>query len=93
MKVVRSLDRLKDDLSKMLVRQEPDVIFTERSNANDPGAVEIFDGGDKANANIGKGGGSGGGGVRRGEGSASASASSSGGGGGKTVGAHLAILR
>ena len=92
--MVTSLDRLKEDLSKMVVRQEPDVIFTEGSNASNDrsGAVEIFDGGDRANANNAdtrKGGGSGGGGSRSGEGSGS----SSGGGGGKTVGAHLAILR
>lgn len=90
MKVVRSLDRLKEDLSQMLVRQEPDVIFTGRSNANDPGAVgtnHSFDSASNVNkgntGNTRGGEGSGGGSTGRGEGSGS----------GKTVGAHLAILR
>ncbi|CAM9734945.1 unnamed protein product, partial [Laminaria digitata] len=97
--VVRSLDRLKEDLSKMLIRQEPDVIFTERTNANDRAAVDVFDGGDGAatasnannanNASTRAGGSGEGGGAGRGGGSGSGG----GDGGGKTVGAHLAILR
>lgn len=97
--MVRSLDRLKEDLSKMLIRQEPDVIFTERTNANDRAAVDVFDGGDRAatasnannanNASTRAGGSGEGGDAGRGGGSGSGG----GDGGGKTVGAHLAILR
>eukprot|EP00904_Undaria_pinnatifida_P009351 jgi/Undpi1/5546/HiC_scaffold_2.g00823.m1 len=90
--VVRSLDDLKKDFSKMLKRQEPDVIFTARTSSN-------ADAGDEANANNANTGGDGGGGTGKGEGSGSGGGSGGGGGGGggggsgKEVGAHMAVLR